>query len=80
MSIYYESPGWYMHHQNYYDNYDRKGRRCISEMWASRTTTHESALVEAMHSVPSNAMVDVVAMSSYARCSAKRSIPTGIHT
>lgn len=63
---YYESPGWYMHHQNYYDNYDRKGPKVYLGEWASRTTTHESALVEAMHLCALERNGDVVAMSSYA--------------
>lgn len=34
---YYESPGWFMHHQNYYDDYDRKGPKVYLGEYASRT-------------------------------------------
>lgn len=63
---YYESPGWFMHHQNYYDDYDRKGPKVYLGEYASRTRTVESALVEAMHLCSLQRNGDVVAMSSYA--------------
>lgn len=63
---YYESPGWFMHHQNYYDDYDRKGPKVYLGEYASRTRTLESALVEAMHLCSLQRNGDVVAMSSYA--------------
>ena len=63
---YYESTGWYMHHQDYYDNYDRTAPKVYLGEWASRSTTHESALVEAMHLCGLERNGDVVAMSSYA--------------
>ena len=63
---YYESPGWFMHHQNYYDDYDRMGPKVYLGEYASRTRTVESALVEAMHLCSLQRNGDVVAMSSYA--------------
>lgn len=63
---YYESTGWFMHHQDYYDSYDRQGPKVYLGEWASRSTTHESALVEAMHLCALERNGDVVAMSSYA--------------
>lgn len=63
---YYESTGWYMHHQDYYDQYDRSAPKVYLGEWASRTTTHESALVEAMHLCALERNGDVVAMASYA--------------
>lgn len=63
---YYESTGWYMHHQDYYDNYDRSAPKVYLGEWASRSTTHESALVEAMHLCGLERNGDVVVMSSYA--------------
>lgn len=63
---YYESTGWYMHHQDYYDNYDRSAAKVYLGEWASRSRTHESALVEAMHLCGLERNGDVVVMSSYA--------------
>lgn len=63
---YYESTGWYLHHQDYYDNYDRTAPKVYLGEWASRTRTHESALVEAMHLCGLERNGDVVVMSSYA--------------
>ncbi len=63
---YYESPGWFMHHQDYYDSYDRKAPKVYLGEWASRDRTHENALVEAMHLCSLERNADVVTMSSYA--------------
>ncbi len=63
---YYESTGWFMNHQDYYDNYDRKAPKVYLGEWASRTRTMESALVEAMHLCHIERNADVVAMTSYA--------------
>lgn len=63
---YYESTGWFMHHQDYYDDYDRKAPKVYLGEWASRTRTYESALAEAMHLCSLERNGDVVAMSSYA--------------
>lgn len=63
---YYESTGWFMHHQDYYDHYDRTAPKVYLGEWASRTRTVESALVEAMHLCNLERNGDVVTMSSYA--------------
>lgn len=63
---YYESTGWFMAHQDYYDNYDRKAPKVYLGEWASRTRTMESALVEAMHLCHIERNADVVTMTSYA--------------
>ena len=63
---YYESTGWFMSHQDYYDNYDPKGPKVYLGEWASRTRTMESALVEAMHLCHIERNADVVTMTSYA--------------
>jgi hypothetical protein len=63
---YYESPGWFMHHQDYYDQYDRKGVKVYLGEYASHGRTVENALVEAMHLCSLERNGDVVEMSSYA--------------
>lgn len=63
---YYESTGWFMHHQDYYDDYDRTAPKVYLGEWASGTRTHESALVEAIHLCNIERNGDVVAMTSYA--------------
>lgn len=63
---YYESPGWFLNHQDYYDNYDRTAPKVYLGEWASRTRTMESALVEAMHLCHIEKNADVVVMTSYA--------------
>lgn len=63
---YYESPGWFLHHQNYYDSYDRKGPKVYLGEYASKSRTMESALAEAIHLCNLERNADVVMMSSYA--------------
>lgn len=63
---YYESPGWFMHHQDYYDNYDRTAPKVYLGEWASRSNTLENALVEAMYLCGLERNGDIVSMSSYA--------------
>lgn len=63
---YYESPGWFLHHQDYYDNYDRKAQKVYLGEWASQNRTMENALVEALHLCSLERNGDVVVMSSYA--------------
>ena len=63
---YYESPGWFLNNQDYYDGYDRKAPKVYLGEWASRTRTMESALVEAMHLCHIEKNADVVVMTSYA--------------
>jgi alpha-L-arabinofuranosidase len=63
---YYESPGWFLHHQDYYDGYDRHAAKVYLGEWASRTSTMESALAEALYLCSLERNGDVVAMTSYA--------------
>lgn len=63
---YYESPGWFLHHQDYYDNYDRKAPKVYLGEWASRGRTMENALAEALHLCALERNADVVEMASYA--------------
>ena len=63
---YYESPGWFMHHQDYYDNYDRNAPKVYLGEYASRTRTMESALAEALYLCSLERNGDVVSMTSYA--------------
>lgn len=63
---YYESPGWFMHHQDYYDNYDRMAPKVYLGEYASRTRTMESALAEALYLCSIERNGDVVSMTSYA--------------
>lgn len=55
-----------MHHQDYYDGYDRKGPKVSLGKWASQGTTMENALVEALHLCAIERNADVVRMASYA--------------
>jgi alpha-L-arabinofuranosidase len=68
---YYESPAWFIHHQDYYDHYDRKGPKVYVGEYASRTRTHESALAEALYLCNIERNGDIVEMSSYAPLLAK---------
>ncbi len=68
---YYESTGWFLHHQDYYDDYDRTAPKVYLGEWASRTRTHESALAEAIHLCALERNGDVVVMASYAPLLAK---------
>jgi alpha-L-arabinofuranosidase len=72
---YYESPGWFLNHQDYYDHYDRKGPKVYLGEYASRTRTLESALAEAIYLCNIERNGDVVSMTSYAPlfCSEKHS-------
>ena len=63
---YYESVGWFLNHQDYYDRYDRRGPKVYLGEYASRTRTHESALAEAIHLCNIERNGDVVSMTSYA--------------
>lgn len=72
---YYQSPGWFIYHQDYYDNYDRNGSKVYLGEYAAhvpgRPNNIESALCEALHICGMERNGDVVAMSSYAPLLAK---------
>lgn len=63
---YYVSPGWYIHNQDFYDKYDRKGTKVYLGEWASQNRLWENALAEALHLSNLERNADVVVMSSYA--------------
>ena len=67
---YYESTGWFMHHRDYYDNYDRKATKVYLGEWAASTKAKrpnvETALAEALYMTDLERNADVVVMSSYA--------------
>lgn len=63
---YYNSPGWYFHHQDFYDRYDRKGTKVYLGEWASKGNRVTNALIEAMYMTNLERNADVVVMSSYA--------------
>lgn len=63
---YYESPGWFLHHQDYYDHYRRDAQKVYVGEYASRDRTVENALAEAIHLCSLERNGDVVAMASYA--------------
>ncbi len=72
---YYQSPGWFVYHQNYYDQYDRNGSKVYLGEYAAhapgRPNDIETALSEALHICNLERNGDVVAMSSYAPLLAK---------
>lgn len=67
---YYESTGWFMHHQDYYDHYDRQSAKVYLGEWAASTKAKrpnvETALAEAIYLCGIERNADVVEMTSYA--------------
>ena len=67
---YYESTGWFLHHRNYYDSYDRNSVKVYLGEWAASTKTKrpniETALAEALYLTDVERNGDVVEMTSYA--------------
>ncbi len=72
---YYESTGWFINHQDYYDGYDRKEAKVYLGEYAASTrekrSNVETALAEAIHLCNVERNGDVVAMTSYAPLLAK---------
>jgi len=72
---YYESTGWFMHHRDYYDSYDRQAPKVYLGEWAASTKTKrpnvETALAEALYLTDVERNGDVVEMTSYAPMLAK---------
>ena len=72
---YYQTPGWFIHHQDYYDQYDRNGSKVYLGEYAAhapgRPNDIETALCEAMHICGMERNGDIVEMSSYAPLLAK---------
>ena len=67
---YYESTGWFLHHRDYYDRYDRNGTKVYLGEWAASTKVKrpnvETALAEALYLTDIERNGDVVEMTSYA--------------
>ena len=67
---YYESTGWFMHHRDYYDNYDRSSAKVYLGEWAASTKVKrpniETALAEALYLTDIERNGDIVEMTSYA--------------
>ena len=67
---YYESTGWFMHHRDYYDHYDRNGVKVYLGEYAASTKARrpnvETALAEALYLTDIERNGDVVEMTSYA--------------
>ena len=67
---YYESTGWFMHHRDYYDNYDRSMPKVYLGEYAASTRVKrpnvETALAEALYLTDVERNGDVVEMTSYA--------------
>ena len=72
---YYESTGWFMHHRDYYDNYDRNSAKVYLGEYAASTDAKrpnvETALAEALYLTDIERNGDVVEMTSYAPMLAK---------
>ncbi len=68
---YYNSPGWYFNHRDFYDNYDRNGTKVYLGEWASKGNNVSNALIEAAYLTNVERNGDVVVMSSYAPLLAK---------
>ena len=67
---YYESTGWFLHHRDYYDRYDRQGTKVYLGEWAASTSVKrpnlETALAEALYLTDIERNGDIVEMTSYA--------------
>lgn len=64
---YYEQPGWFVNHQDYYDQYDRKAPKVYLGEYASRgRDALDNALAEGIHLCNVERNGDVVEMASYA--------------
>ena len=68
---YYESPGWFVHNQDFYDRYDRTKSKVYLGEYASRGNTLYNALAEAAYLTALERNGDVVHMASYAPLLAK---------
>lgn len=72
---YYNTPGWFIHNQNYYDHYDRNKSKVYLGEYAAhlpgRPSNIETALAAALFLTSVERNGDVVAMTSYAPLLAK---------
>lgn len=63
---YYESPGWFINNQDFYDSYDRSRSKVYLGEYASRGNAFYNALSEALYLTSLERNGDVVSMTSYA--------------
>ncbi len=63
---YYQSPGWFINNQDYYDKYDRSKPKVYLGEYASWGSTVYNALSEALYLTSLERNGDVVSMASYA--------------
>jgi alpha-L-arabinofuranosidase len=63
---YYQSPGWFINNQDYYDKYDRSKSKVYLGEYASWGSTVYNALAEALYLTSLERNGDVVHMASYA--------------
>jgi alpha-L-arabinofuranosidase len=68
---YYQTPGWFINNQDFYDSYDRSKSKVYLGEYASRGTTLYNALSEALYLTGLERNADVVTMASYAPLLAK---------
>ncbi|MDO6430430.1 alpha-L-arabinofuranosidase C-terminal domain-containing protein [Flavitalea sp. BT771] len=72
---YYQSPGWFIYNQDYYDRYDRSRSKVYLGEYAAhlpgRPNNLETALAEALYLTALERNGDIVAMASYAPLLAK---------
>ena len=72
---YYQSPGWFIHNNDFYDNYDRNGSKVYLGEYAAhlpgRPNNIETALAEAHYLTAIERNGDIVSMTSYAPLLAK---------
>jgi alpha-L-arabinofuranosidase len=63
---YYQTPGWFIHNQDFYDKYDRSKPKVYLGEYASKGSSLYNALVEALCLTSLERNGDVVEMASYA--------------
>ena len=72
---YYQSPGWYIYNQDFYDKYDRNKAKVYLGEYAAhlpgRPNNIETALAEALHLIACERNGDIVELTSYAPLFAK---------
>lgn len=68
---YYQSPGWFINNQDFYDSYDRSRSKVYLGEYASWGSTLYNALAEALYLTALERNADVVSMASYAPLLAK---------
>jgi len=68
---YYQSPGWFIHNQDFYDRYDRSKSKVYLGEYASWGNSLYNALTEALYLSSIERNGDVVSMASYAPLLAK---------